>query len=258
MLCSKHLTQNKSYFDKYAHDHAYHRDATFYFAILNIIKEIRQEKRNKVLDLGCGDGSFIKDMIKSGIDGDFIGIDVSQTMINMARENLNNPLVKLLLGDGFNLPLRSDLKFDLIHIDSVLHHLIAATRGRSLVLIDRLIQVLIERLEEDGILVIEEFYYNSYTLQHMTSSIIFYGLKLINFLHIDVSKVFNEVKPELEVNFLSDREIEELLQRNELAFRSIRRIKNKVPRLYRLFLLKDTGYISFIATTNPTVALSFE
>ena len=70
----------------------------------------------RVFDLGCGDGSFIRAMIKGGFTGDFIGSDISQVMINMAKRNLNNLGVGLFVSDGFDLRLRSQIKFDVIHI----------------------------------------------------------------------------------------------------------------------------------------------
>ena len=84
--------------------------------------------RIKILDIGCGDGSFIKNALVAGVDADFVGFDISINMLKMAKNSLDCPGVQLLAADGFKMPLKPEAKFDLIHIDSVLHHLIGKTR----------------------------------------------------------------------------------------------------------------------------------
>jgi SAM-dependent methyltransferase len=245
------LSKIKSYFDSHAHHHAYHKDPSFYLSIISSIQKIKPDGRIKMLDIGCGNGSFIKSIIMSGIDAVFIGTDVSLSMINMAKKNLNYPRVELFLADGFKLPFKSESKFDLIHIDSVLHHLIGNTRYQSMVLVNLMLKVLSDRLSENGVLVIEEMHYVSHIKPNITSSIIFYGLKLLNFLHLDISRIINEFQPDLEVNFLHDKEIEKLLEQ----YGTVRLIKKdllkKMPKLYQFFLLKEIGHISYMVTASP-------
>ena len=140
-------------------------------------------------------------------------------MISIARKNIRNyKTVELILADGFNLPLISDTKFDIIHLASVLHHLIGRTKGESMHLIKKMLDLLMSRLSENGILVIEEVYYMSHIIPNITSSIVFYGLKLLNTLHLNLSIIMNELRPGLEVNFLSGKEIESLLSAVSGAF----------------------------------------
>jgi hypothetical protein len=79
---------------------------------------------------------------------------------------------------------------------------------------------------------------------------IFYGLKLLNLLHLDVSKIVGELLPGLEVNFLHQKQIEELLEQYG-TIQLIKRTPWQVPKFYRLFLLKDLGHISYIITDLP-------
>jgi hypothetical protein len=171
-------------------------------------------------------------------------------MIKMAKNSLDCSRVQFLLADGFKMPLKPEAKFDLIHVDSVLHHLIGKTRTESVRLMDLFCKQLMDRLSENGSLIVEEVYYASHLFPQITSCMIFYGLKLINFLHLDVSKIIGELLPGLEVNFLHHKQIEELFEQ----YGTIQLIKQtpwQVPRLYRLLLLKDLGHISYIITTIP-------
>jgi SAM-dependent methyltransferase len=243
------LAEVRSYFDKHTHDDAYHKDPDFYLALIeHLKKQFTLGKKIKILDVGCGDGNFIRDMIRSNISADFIGMDISLKMLNMAKENITHSRVELINADGFNIPINSNHKFDIIHIDCVLHHLIGKTRSDSLQLSDKIVRELSSRLSKNGILIVEEWIYLSYFIPQLTSTIIFYGLKLLNFLHLDITKIVNEIKPGLEVNFLHGKEIESLLKRNGTTIFIEKRMPHgAIPRLYRCFLLKDLEYISFIA-----------
>ena len=243
------MAEVKSYFDRHTHDDAYHKSPDYYFSLIeHLKKEFKLNEKIKILDVGCGDGSFIKDMMDSGISADSMGMDISLKMINIAKDIITNFTVELINADVFNMPLKSDYKFDLIHIDCVLHHLIGKTRSDSIRLSEQILRKLVDRLSENGILIVEEWLYLSYFIPQLTSTIIFYGLKLLNFLHLDITKVVNEIKPGLEVNFFHGNELENLLKRNGTTIFIEKRVKHTaIPRLYRCLLLKDLEYISYIA-----------
>jgi SAM-dependent methyltransferase len=197
----------------------------------------------------------MNDMINSGISADLMGMDLSLKMINMAKDKVKkNPAVQLMNADAFNMPLRSNHKFDLIHIDSVLHHLIGKTRSDSLRLSDQMLHQLTNRLTENGILIVEEWAYVSYLVPQFTSTIIFYGLKLLNLLHLDVSNIVKEIKLGLEVNFLHGKELESLLKNNGATIVMEKRMPREqgIPLLYRCFLLKNVEYVSYMAKAHST------
>src|SRR5712691_9831527 len=108
----------KSYFNNHAHHHAYHYDSrhndpSIYISIKNDIQRRDADGRIKILDVGCGDGPFIKNALTARIDADFIGFDISINMIKMAKNSLDCSGVQLLAADGSNMPLRPEAKFDL-------------------------------------------------------------------------------------------------------------------------------------------------
>lgn len=77
-----------------------------------------------MLDFGCGDGSFIKSLLNSDVNAEYFGTGISETMITMASTRLKSPHVNFLVSDGFNMSFSKNLRCDLIHLDSVIHHII--------------------------------------------------------------------------------------------------------------------------------------
>lgn len=73
---------------------------------------------DKVLDAGCGNGRLVK--LFNGVKVDYIGIDNSEKLLNLARSSF--PHFKFLAGDVLNLPF-ADNYFDIIFCWAVLHHL---------------------------------------------------------------------------------------------------------------------------------------
>lgn len=78
------------------------------FAVKNGLRVTKK----KVLDVGCGTGLIIYEMLKDGA-ADITGVDISESMINLAKIKFNNlDNVRLIVVDGIKLPF-NDLDFDL-------------------------------------------------------------------------------------------------------------------------------------------------
>jgi SAM-dependent methyltransferase len=222
--------------------HAYHKNPDFYQPIIAKIKKVSPLR---LLDLGCGDGTFIKNIIEADVKGYFMGLDISSFMLQKAVNLLKDYQVDLITADGFGLPIKSDVKFDLIHLDSVLHHVIAKTRSQSRHLVNDLLGILFSRLSKNGFLMVEEMYYDSYIFPGFTSGIVFYGLKIANYLGLDLGKVIAHVVPGLEVNFYSINELLDTFSRHGDAD-VINKKPLKTNAAQRLFLQKDFGHVSFV------------
>jgi SAM-dependent methyltransferase len=203
------------------------------------------------LDIGCGDGPFIRSILATGVNAFFMGIDISLNMLRTAKKNINSPRVDLVAADGLKMPLRKEATFDLIHIDSVLHHLVGSNRSESMRLVNLFCNHLIKQLSDKGILVVEEVYYVSHLFPKLTSSLIFYGLKLLNLLRLDASRIVNELLPGLEVNFFGDKEIEKFLSTYGRVY-LIKKTPWQRPTLYRFLLLKDLGHVSYVVIVPST------
>jgi SAM-dependent methyltransferase len=76
-----------------------------------IESEIDQDKTFKILDIGCGTGRHAIELVKRGYS--VTGVDLSEAMINKARENAKNAQINVdfKVGDARNLPFEN--QFDL-------------------------------------------------------------------------------------------------------------------------------------------------
>ncbi len=103
--------------DKVGDGDAFHR--TFIFPIIKRLIEI--EKGQKILDLGCGNGSLIRELYSENVD--FLGIDFSSSLLDKAKER--TPHVQFELGDLTDDNLYQNLKnrgpWDSILCSMVLH-----------------------------------------------------------------------------------------------------------------------------------------
>jgi len=184
------MSSVKTYFDTQGHNHAYHNDPDIYRSIVEHISKFPEGIELKIFDVGCGDGSFIVSLInninRNNIGIYYFGTDISETMIKTANERLKKNKVFLFVGDGFNLPLNEDLKFDCIHIDSVIHHLIGKDIDESKILTKKIMEIMMKKLKKNGALILEEVFYDSYIKSDLTSILIFYGLKFLNKININI------------------------------------------------------------------------
>jgi SAM-dependent methyltransferase len=73
-----------------------------------------------VLELGCGTGSFTRELAYSGAD--VIAIDVSPELLEIARANCPAPNIQYQIQNAYSLSY-SDAVFDSVVGSSVLHHL---------------------------------------------------------------------------------------------------------------------------------------
>ena len=73
----------------------------------------------RVLDLGCGDGHFLRALREAGADP--VGVEIAEAAVQRARENVPGADVRLIEPDG-SLPLGHN-EVDLIWCSEVLEHI---------------------------------------------------------------------------------------------------------------------------------------
>ncbi len=117
-------------------------------------------------------------------------------------------------------------------------------RKKSNRLSNDLLTILRSKLLPNGLLIVEEMYYNSRILPYLTSSIIFYVLKMINRLQLDLTFFRNDLKPGLEVNFFSEDQLVKIL--NELgSVEAMQRNPSKLSKLEKVMFLRERGHITY-------------
>jgi len=84
---------------------------------LNFLFENLKE-REKVLDLGCGNGRWYKVFRQKKVN--YFGLDNSEKLIEIAKEKF--PDAKFFVGDALNLPFENNF-FDKVYSIALLHHI---------------------------------------------------------------------------------------------------------------------------------------
>lgn len=85
-------------------------------------KYIPRDKEITILDLGCGNGAIIGEMMKINPDAEYIGIDTSYSKIEEARMNLPSATFHAI-GDGEYYPLLQN-SVDFIFCSEVIEHIL--------------------------------------------------------------------------------------------------------------------------------------
>lgn len=85
-----------------------------------VVEEVSKHTFRRVLDLGCGTGVLLQRVIGKFPDCTAEGLDLSEEMLNVARERLGTS-AGLTTGDAENMPYR-DGEFDLVMCTESFHH----------------------------------------------------------------------------------------------------------------------------------------
>ncbi len=91
------------------------------------LRFFRIKKKEKILDLGCGDGLNVHLLYKTGVKNIF-GVDISEALIKSAKRL--TPKAKFYLASAEKLPFK-DGTFDVVLVDSVFHHFMKYRKALS-------------------------------------------------------------------------------------------------------------------------------
>ena len=104
------ITEGHHYFNNETDFWTVNKDRIF-------LRFARYEKN--ILDIGCGKGSFLKELASLGISCE--GIDFSKTMIEAAKKNCQGYPIKIHYGDFMTYNLKK--KYDCIIFSGVIEHI---------------------------------------------------------------------------------------------------------------------------------------
>lgn len=82
--------------------------------------EVRIGKKARVLDVGCGAGFLSNQLAVHGFD--VVGLDLSQSSLDVAAAHDATHAVKYIRGDAYHLPF-ADARFDVVCAMDILEHL---------------------------------------------------------------------------------------------------------------------------------------
>src|SRR5262245_50473891 len=99
-------------------DYAENSQGQFGWAMSNIHK-LRLQQRDRVLDVGCGDGKITAELARRVPEGSVTGVDRSDTMIALARRSVQRPNVVFLVLDAQALDFTEE--FDAVFSNSAIH-----------------------------------------------------------------------------------------------------------------------------------------
>lgn len=76
----------------------------------------------RVLDLGCGDGTYTAELLRLGEPASIHGVDPAPSAVTAAQARSTDPRLTFAVGTATQLP-HPDAAFDLAYLRGVLHHM---------------------------------------------------------------------------------------------------------------------------------------
>lgn len=111
--------KSKRHFDAIATNYNTSHDGKFCADMYApLIEAIHKVKGENLLDLGCGNGNLLTQLVRSGFV--LTGVDLSEAMIEQARQRLDG-YAELIAADAGHLPFPADA-FDVLVCNASFHH----------------------------------------------------------------------------------------------------------------------------------------
>lgn len=87
-----------------------------------LINFSKLNKKQTILDFGCGTGTLIKMILEKTPELNIVGLDIDQNILNLATQKLKNYNPQLIKYNGVNIPY-SDNYFDKVLTSLAIHHI---------------------------------------------------------------------------------------------------------------------------------------
>jgi hypothetical protein len=233
------ISNNLSFFDKYAEKYDSKEKNSTDPLIAEFINKNSLNKTSSLLDVGGGAGIFANFVTENC---PLLNVTVIEPSINLA----NKIKLKSINKEYGYLPNNIHLKktFDYIHIKEVIHHISGRSIDESKDLFRESLFTLQKLLNKNGYLFLREIYYEGYLIPTLPRTIIFNILHIQNKLRIKIpAKAF---LLDLNVCFYTRREISLILE--ECGFQICEMHEdcwnNSIKK--KALLLNDWGRVLFV------------
>jgi SAM-dependent methyltransferase len=203
--------------------------------IIDMLKEASGDK--SILDIGCGNGLFVKMLLAECPDISISVMDPSKYFL----DQIQDPRIKKIHG---KLPdqMGGLGKYDIICMRAVLHHLTSGTIGKSQELVEESLIAISKHLNPGGMVIVVDMFYDSYLYPAITRSVIFYLCKLQNKVGFQI--LSKEFLLGLEVCFLTKDELKSLYCLGPYHLRSFDERDHDMPNNVKkhLLFLREWGW----------------
>lgn len=169
----------------------------------------RCKKGERILEIGCGDGSLLEYVLVYTDVSEAYGVDISTEML----PNPDDVRGQYLHASATDLPLPFEREgFDFVVMSDVLHHLVGSHRWESKRRAQAALVEATNLLRPGGYLIVKDIFYESRAgPDTLTSHLIFLGLRHCSGI---ASRIDAEALPGLLVAFYTRDELRELLRQS--------------------------------------------
>lgn len=95
---------------------------TFRQTNAKIVQLLNPKRNSSFLDVGCGSGILLKNLLNLNRNIKLYGLDITPKMVEVAkRKFVNEPSVEIMLGSAINMPYKNNT-FDYVTCASSFHH----------------------------------------------------------------------------------------------------------------------------------------
>lgn len=182
-----------------------------------VIDSINNLGRNniKILDVACGTGRFVQDILKMNRKIEYHGLDTSKEMLKKLKKRLGNKFVNLYNADASNMPFK-DNTFDITYSFHLLWHL---EKKDQVEMIREMIRV----TKNGGIIVIDA-YNRDFLYNNLRKKTYKRGYEIFRLSVNEMKKILKSLK-DIEVFGILDPHIN-----NKFIFHAMTFLPNKVFR----------------------------
>lgn len=231
--------KHEQFFDKYGHLYGI-KNSKIDYCLIDFMKKNLNRNLKNLLDIGGGTGTFAKLVISECPNISATVIDPSKKLLDEIKDNNIKKSVGKLPNDIYNL----DSIFAYVHIRDVLHHVTGPTIKETKNNISISLQNIKIFMNDDGYLLIQEIFYESYIIKSLTSRLIYYLCNIQNKYHIKIP--INQFLLGLEVYFYTREELTKILKDCDYEIIEQHQLEWKNSIKKRLLFLKNWGRIILI------------